>query len=409
MSDVMIEQREVPEAEDAARRERFPVGAQLTFDDMELPGREHVLDELREREPVSWVPSLGGWLVTSREAARAVLRSREARVQANQNLVRASLGRMMLTVDADEHRRQRAPFDKPFKIGAATQAYSGTIEQVAADLLEPLVAQGRCELGEDFAAPFAVTMAARMLGISLEDTALIADFYAAFAAAMVYDGDPAPQLAADRARDELNGILHAELGRVRRTPDVSVTASVAQDSQGLTDDEIVAQLRVIMFGAIETVQASTMNTLLLLLQHPTDLAATLGDPSLIPQACEEAGRLIPPVAFVERWTAQPLTVAGVEIPQDEFVGVSVLAANRDPETFENPTAFDLARENSVRALSFSFGPHTCLGMHLARLETTIAVGRILGGLKNLTLESYEEPGGFAFRRPPQMHLAWSAS
>jgi cytochrome P450 len=163
---------------------------------------------------------------------------------------------------------------------------------------------------------------------------------------------------------------------------------------------------VIMFGAIETIQASIMNTLLLLLQYPEQLAAVRDDAALLMAAGEEARRLIPPVSFAERWTRQPVLVGGVSIPAGEFIGVSILAANRDPETFEDPARFDIRRKNSARALVFSFGPHTCLGLHIARLETSIALGEILARLPGLRLTAHEPPSGFAFRRPAVMHLAW---
>jgi hypothetical protein len=149
-----------------------------------------------------------------------------------------------------------------------------------------------------------------------------------------------------------------------------------------------------------------MNTLLLLLRHPEALAAVRADPALLGPAAEEARRLIPPVTFVERWTRETTTVAGVEIPPGEFIGVSVLGTNRDPATFTRPLEYDLHRPNTSRALTFSFGPHACLGLHLARLQTTIALRRLLDRLPGLSLGELEEPAGFAFRRPATMQVTW---
>jgi cytochrome P450 len=223
---------------------------------------------------------------------------------------------------------------------------------------------------------------------------------------MVYDGNPEPQRQAARAREHLNLILHRELDRSRQQSSRSITSLVAGSDAGITDDEIVAQLRVIMFGAIETIQASIMNTLLLLLRHPEQMAAVRDDLALLTGAGEEARRLIPPVSFAERWTREAMAVDGVTIPAGEFVGVSILAANRDPEVFEDPLRFDVRRKNSSRALTFSFGPHACLGLHVARLETRIALEEILDGLPGLRLADHASPGGFAFRRPAAMVLAW---
>ena len=409
MTDTVMSQAIVDDDTDSERRARFPVGASLEFEDLQDAGRESALDRLRHAEPVSWVPALGGWLVTSRAAARAVLSPRTAvTVEVAENLVRASLGRMMLTTDADEHARLRRPFERPFKLGTVQGTFGDVILEEAESLLATMAPNGEAELGATFAAPFAVRMAGRMLGLSLGETAQIDRIYAAFAAAMVYDGNPEPQRDADRARAELDEILHGELDRCRRQPADSITSQVVADPEGLTDDEIVAQLRVIMFGAVETIQASVMNTLLLLFQHPAQLADVRKDSSLIGGAVDEAIRLVPPVAFVERWTSTPLDVEGVVIPAGEFVGISVLAANRDPATFPDPTSFDMRRANAARALSFAFGIHACLGVHLARIETATALERILTRLPALTLVEHDPPSGFAFRRPATLTATWGA-
>jgi cytochrome P450 len=403
----LLEQAQVTASEDAARRARFPLGAAITWADLEESAGTTALATLRAREPVSWVPAVGGWLVSSRSAARTVLLARdEVTVQAQQNLVRQSLGTMMLTTDAPEHARLRKPFEAPFKPGSIQETFAATIATVADELIDRFEPTGSTEVGSAFAAPFAVRMAAHMLGLSFTDTTQIDRIYAAFAGAMVYDGDPEPQRIADRARDELGEILHSELERCRREGSDSITALVAGNPGDLTDEEIVAQLRVILFGAVETVQASILTTLLLLLRHPAQLAAVREDPGLLANAGEEARRLVPPVCFAERWTRKPLLVQGVEIPANEFLVVSIVAANRDPETFDAPDAFDIHRSNTNRAMSFSFGEHACLGLHLARLESRIAVERVLTRFADLRLVDFTEPAGFAFRRPATLQLAW---
>src|SRR5690242_21734905 len=95
MADLLAQAR-VDAGTDAARRERFPAGAAIAFSDLEDAGGEAALDRLREAEPVSWLPALGGWPVTGHAQARAALSPRAATtVEAEQNLVRASLGRMI--------------------------------------------------------------------------------------------------------------------------------------------------------------------------------------------------------------------------------------------------------------------------------------------------------------------------
>jgi cytochrome P450 len=405
----LVPQVELAENEDAGRQRRFPVGAAIEFADLEEHARVGALDRLREAEPVSWVPALGGWLVTSYPLARTVLaRTGDFTVWAEPNLVRASLGVMMLTSDSPEHERQRLPFDEPFRRRAVQERFQGRVAARVERLLDALAPQGSCELASEFAAPYAIGVAGDILGLSLDDVGEIQAFYDAFAGAMVYDGDPEPQRRADVARAALNEILHGELRRVRSDPDGSITSAVANDAgTELTDEEIVAQLRVILFGAIETVESMVVNAVYLLLLHPGELQAVAADSALIPNAIEEGMRLIPPVAFIERWTSAPTALGEVELGRGEFVGVSTLAAGRDPEVFEHPCSFDVRRENARQHLAFSFGVHHCLGFNMARLQGPIALRAILSRLPGLKLVSAPEPHGFAFRRPSELHLRWS--
>ena len=350
---------------------------------------------------MTWAPAMGGWLVTGRAPAREVLGSGPRfTVLAEPNLVRASLGRMMLTTDGAEQERSRRPFEEPFRLRPVRERFEAPV-RARVDALLAELPDGDVDLGRAFASPFAIGVAADLLGLSNLDPEQVRAFYEAFAAAMVYDGDPEPQRRADGAREVLNGLLHAEIERVRERGGTSITAAVMTDpGRGLDDDEVVAQLRVILFGAIETVESMLLNTVLLLLEHPGELDRVRADPSLLPNAIEEAMRLIPPVSFIERWTAEPVELGGVALGAGEFVGVSVPAANRDPETFPDPERFDVTRANARHHLGFSHGAHHCLGFNLARLQGAIALEALLArGRLELVAEPSGPPDGFAFRKP----------
>lgn len=402
----MLDQITISEEEAAQRRQAFPVGAAVTLADLEESGREHVLDDLREREPVTWLPALGGWLITKREPARQILLPKSgATVEAEQNMVRASLGRMMLTVDGEEHERYRQPFEVPFRARETERTYADPIRAYARELIAAMSVQpggsakpplsGTAELTESFAAPFAVGVAAQVIGLPLDDVRKIDSFYSAFASAMEYTGDPEPLRRAEAARAELTDLLVQGLSR----------SAVVEESD-LSPEEVAAQLRVVMFGAIETIQASVMTTLMLLLQHPESMAQVRADPTLLVGAVDEAIRWMPPVAFIERWTKEPVELEGVTIGPREFVGVSVIAANRDPSVFDDPLRFDIHRANARHGLSFSSGAHHCLGVHLARMQTVIALEEMLAAWPSLELVSVTPPSGFAFRRPADMVIGF---
>jgi cytochrome P450 len=406
--EALVPQVAIDEAEDAARQARFPAGAAIEFADLELDSRVGTLAGLRSAEPVSWVPALGGWLVTSHALARELLgRADEFTVWAEPNLVRASLGVMMLTSDGGEHARQRKPFDEPFRVRPVRERFAEPVHRHIDALLAQLAPRGHCELVEEFAAPFAIGLAGDVLGLPLGDVGRVQEFYEAFAGAMVYDGDPEPQRRADAARAELDAILLEEVRRSRTRPDISITSAVANDpASGLADEEIVAQLRVILFGAIETVESTIANAVLLLLQHPDQLAIFRSEPGFAGNAIEEGMRLIPPVAFIERWSAVPCSLGGVELAAGEFLGVSTVAANRDPAVFPAPDRFDVRRGNARHHLTLSHGHHHCLGFNLGRMQCQAAVTALFERLPELELVHAPEPTGFAFRRPATLELRW---
>jgi cytochrome P450 len=397
---------DIDERELVRRTERFPRGAAVTLEQLAAPDCDVLLDELRSEEPVSWIPELGGWLVSSRELARTLLLPRsDVTVQSQQNMVRASLGRMMLTVDAEEHDRMRGPFEGSFRPREVGRHFEHYLRELSAELVGAFIEKREVEIGSQFAAPFAVRTAGRVLGLELGDVARIDGFYSDFAGAMEYTGDPEPLRRADDARRELNTLLRSRL-KGPTGLDSFATDVAAQSAGQLSEDEMIAQLRVVMFGAIETIQASVMNTLLLLQLNPSAYDEVLADRSLLSGAVSESVRLIPPVAFVERWAKEPLRLGGVDIGTREFIGVSIIGANRDPAIFESPQEFQLHRENSHRALSFSFGEHHCIGFHLARLQTVIALEEITQRLGRLSMTSYQAPEGFAFRRPGHLTMGW---
>jgi cytochrome P450 len=90
------------------------------------------------------------------------------------------------------------------------------------------------------------------------------------------------------------------------------------------------------------------------------------------------------------------------------VSVSLAGANRDPATFPEPDRFDVRRVNARQHIAFAHGPHVCLAMDLARLETSIAVRTLLGELPGLALDEQHPtaPSGLVFRKPPALHVRW---
>ena len=111
----------------------------------------------------------------------------------------------------------------------------------------------------------------------------------------------------------------------------------------------------------------------------------------------------PAAAVVDRYTTRDVTVAGTAIPAGALVEVSLTGANRDPAEFPDPDRFDLHRPNVRRHLAFAAGPHVCIGMDLARLETRLAVATLLAARPDVRLDAdAPPPTGLVFRKPARL-------
>ena len=191
-------------------------------------------------------------------------------------------------------------------------------------------------------------------------------------------------------------------------PDSSLVAAAASRAAGLSRAEVVSNVAVLMFGGIETTEGMIANAALHLLAHPEQRALVDRDPGLLAGAVEESLRLEPAAAVIDRYATREVRFGGASIGRGDLVTISIAGANRDPAAFSDPDRFDVRRENARHQIAFAHGPHVCIGMHLARLEAHIAIGRLLARLPRLRLDpDYPcAPRGLVFRKPPTLHVVW---
>jgi cytochrome P450 len=202
--------------------------------------------------------------------------------------------------------------------------------------------------------------------------------------------------------DRIRGVLRGGDGS-------SLLEAARADARGLDDAGVVSNAGVILFGGIETTEGMIANAVYHLLANPDELAAVRADPSLLANAVEESLRLEPAAAVVDRYATRDVVLAGAPIAERDLVTVSLAGANRDPAMYPDPDRFDVRRENARHHVAFAQGPHVCPGMHLARIETELAVRRVLA-LPGLRLDPgrASAPRGLVFRKPPGLFALWDA-
>jgi cytochrome P450 len=388
------------------RESSFPIGAAASLEELELDPHP-LLARLREREPVSWLPALGGWLVTRRDLALAAMRDAETFTVDDP---RFSTGRVvgpsMLTLDGAEHARHRDPFARPFRLAAVRERFADLVEAETEQLVDALEPAGRGELRRGLAGPLAATVVTFALGLDDADTDAVLGWYDGIVAAVteVTAGNP----VTPAGREAFAALRSSVEPALDRDPGSSLVAAAASEATGLTRDEVVSNVAVLLFGGIETTEGMIANAILHLLGHPEQRAMVEHDRSLLPNAVEESLRLEPAAAVIDRYATRDVTFGDAAIGAGELVTISIAGANRDPGIFPHPDRFDVRRENARLQIAFAHGPHVCIGMHLARLEAHTAVGRLLDRLPRLRLDP-ERPSaarGLVFRKPPTLHVAW---
>ena len=393
-----------------ARSASFPIGASATLAELEGADPHALLDRLREREPVSWLPALDGWLVTRRDLALAVMRDAETFTVDDPRFSTAQVvGPSMLSLDGAEHERHRAPFAHAFRLGPVNERFTELVEEECERLLDRIAGRGAADLRIDLSGPLSVAAMAAALG--LDD--LPADVPLAWYGAIV---GAVTDITAGREPSPDGAAAFAALGRalepvLEREPAATLLGAAARGAGALDRGEVVSNAAVLLFGGIETTDGMIANALWHVLSSDVAPQTLIEQPALAANAVEESLRLEPAAAVVDRYATRDVELAGATIGRRELVRVSLSAANRDPAVFVEPHRFVPDRENAKLQAAFAHGPHVCLGMHLARLEARVALVRALERLPGLRLDPGGEggPTGLVFRKPVELRVLWSPS
>jgi cytochrome P450 len=388
------------------RESSFPIGAAATLEELDRDPHA-LLARLREREPVSWLPALDGWLVTRRDLALQAMRDPGTfTVDDPRFSTGMVVGPSMLTLDGDEHARHRDPFARPFRLRAVRERFTALVEAETERLIDTLEPAGRAELRRGLAGPLAASVVTFALGLGDTDVDAVLGWYDGIVAAVtaVTAGSPVP----DAGRDAFAALRSSVEPALDRDPSSSVVAAAASHAGGLTRAEVVSNAAVLMFGGIETTEGMITNAVLHLLANPEQRALVEEDPELLPNAIEESLRLEPAAAVIDRYATRGARLGDASIGRGELVRLSIAGANRDPAVFPDPDRFDVRRENARLQIAFAHGPHVCVGMHLARLEAHTALGRLFERLPGLRLDPAHPaaPRGLVFRKPPALHVTW---
>jgi cytochrome P450 len=322
---------------------------------------------------------------------------------------------LITAMDGEAHRRLRGLLSPCFDMRPVSiwgeRLFSPVIRR---EFVEPLRArpEKKAELVVD-AAGFPMRLTYEILGLPTD--AVTRKRFATLAVHIKESMLPVPSDRAAVAATEARAMIRSAVAERRKAghdmegDDLMALLSRATfEGDALDDDEIADFIFMLEPPAVETTTLSFQNMMALLLTRPALLERIRDDRSLVVKAVNETMRLESPATFLARVATRPVEIAGVQIPAGAGLSLATGSANRDESVFGNPEEFDIDRK-AVPALGFGFGPHMCVGHHVARLELSSALNALLDLLPNLRLDpDYPPPDirGVIKRGPAAIHVTW---
>ena len=310
----------------------------------------------------------------------------------------AVMGPNILVMDEPEHGRYRRLIQQAFSKKALEVWEEELVHPVVHGLVDAFVDRGSADLVRELTFPFPVHVIAGMLGLPEED---LPWFHARAVDVISVALDP---MRGIQGSQQLGEYLTPIIEERRANPGkdlISVLATGELDGQELDNEHVLGFLRLLLPAGAETTYRSSSNLIFGLLSQPDQWQALADDRGLMIQAIEEGLRWEVPLTGIGRLCVEDTEVAGTKIPAGSYIQVLIGAANRDETRWDRADEFDIHRPPRQH-MSFAFGPHRCLGMHLARMETKVCLEALLDRLPNLRLDPAAEDvhiTGRAFRSP----------
>jgi cytochrome P450 len=402
-----------------------------------------LFDQMREEQPVAFVPEIECWLVTryadivqiardpltfssimptgpvlARQQVEAVqgLLADEPELASKMSRHRGGV-RVLLGADPPDHARQRRLVNRAFTPPKA-KALEPRIREVANGLIDAFAARGRAELVHEYGVLLPLTIIAECLGVADDDLPQFKRWSDDFTALIGNHAMSRDQLRSMLVSQHEFFVYFAERIAERRAEPrddlISDLVEAMIDEVPLTDDEILGMLSQFLVAGNETTTKLIASAVRLLLEEPSRMALLRADPATIPGFVEEALRLEPPVQGLYRTATRDTEVGGVAITAGNHLMLVYAAGNRDGERFADPQCLDPSRPHLMSHLAFGSGEHFCLGAALARAEGRIAIEVLLERLVDIRpadgvdLDRLEYEPSYVLHGIRELHVEFSS-
>src|SRR3954464_7269291 len=284
--------------------------------------------------------------------------------------------RSILNMEGEEHRRLRSLVSRAFTTRATARMHD-TIHAVINELIDTVIDAGRCEFVAEIARPYPIPVICALLGAPREDWQQFSRWAEDIFKIVSFDinladEEPTVLKAWGEFDDYIDGMI---IQRRQHLTDDLLSELIRIEDGGERLD--AAELRMLAFSILvagtDTTRSQLAASMQVLCDHPKQWTLLRDQPDLAMRAVEETMRHSPSMCSTVRSAIADVTVGGYVFPAGTFILVNTYAANRDSAIYDEPTRFDITRDEPPPILTFGGGVHYCLGANLARLELAEAL------------------------------------
>lgn len=341
--------------------------------------------EMRKTGNVHYLKNTNSWLVIGYKEIQECLVDIDGFTSEGEH----SFDPILLNCDPPKHTKHRKVIAT--ENGIFSNKRIDTMEdqhrQICRNLLDQLSDKPSFDLLANFAIPFSSLVILNLLGINPTSTKELKEWSRGVVLnSSLYDTD-----FAQKEWNKIKPHIEEWIEIARNAESKFGIAELFLNPQAnfLTNTALLNLVKILLLGGNETTPNLVASGMLILLKNPSLKNKLISSPHLIPDFLNEVLRIEAPTQIIHRTTKKEVVIGGVVIPANSTVAFAIGAANRDPEYFEHPDVFDMDVKRS-KILSFGYGPHYCLGAHLAKQEAQIAFEELLSRYPKLCLSNQYE-------------------
>ncbi|MGX9352080.1 cytochrome P450 [Shimia sp. W99] len=365
-----------------------------------------MLKQMRAEAPIAYVPQLGSTLITRRDA----IFENEKKIEVFSSdqpdgLMTVLMGQNMMRKDGADHAAERKAIFPTVSPKTVRDVWKAQFEAATRDVLERVKPQGATDLVAEIARPISGEALKAMTGL----TNMTWQEMDRVSQGMIdgcanYAGDPEVEAQCHDCTASIDAHIDARMLDLKTTPDHSLLSVMLE--AGLPMEAIRANVKLAISGGQNEPRDAIAGAVWALLTHPDQLALVRDGVATWQQVFEEYARWISPIGMSPRRVAQPYETQGVRFEPEDRVFLMFGSGNRDEAVFARPDVFDITQDCGP-AISFGAGPHFCAGAWAARcLIAEVALPMIFETLPDLHLDGAAPFGGWAFRGPLRVPVAW---